>query len=183
MIRDAKKNDAGAICEIYNYYVLNTIISFEETPASIEEMSRRIEEVILDLPWLVFEEEGKILGFAYATKWQTRRAYRHSVESTVYVSNEAVGLQIGEQLYEALILRLHDCDIHSVIGGIALPNVASENLHQKLGFEKVAQFKEVGWKFNKWIDVGYWELRLPIKKCSAKLDTSRPHGKTVHQKI
>ncbi len=158
MIRSAIVSDAKAICDIYNHYVQNTIITFEEKPVSVAEMQNRIVEVTDSLPWLVLEEQGDVIGFAYASKWKSRCAYRFCVESTVYLAPHLTGQGNGRQLYEALISDLRLRSLHSVVAGIALPNPASVALHEKMGFEKVAHLKEVGWKFDQWIDVGYWEL-------------------------
>ena len=158
MIRKAETVDAKTICGIYNHYVENTIITFEEQPVTVADMANRIREVTASFPWLVFERNREVVGFAYASRWKSRCAYRYSVESTVYLAPEVTGLGIGRKLYHELISTLRDRAIHSVIGGIALPNPASVALHEKMGFEKVAHFAEVGWKFNQWIDVGYWEL-------------------------
>ena len=160
MIRNVKKEDAGPICEIYNYYVENTVITFEEKTVSVPEMRNRIDEITDLFPWLICEEEGIVCGYAYASRWKSRSAYRYSVESTVYLSEVSVGQGIGTQIYEELINRLRSLSIHSLIGGIALPNPACVALHEKLGFEKVAHFKEVGCKMSRWIDVEYWELIL-----------------------
>ena len=158
MIRRVETADAKVICNIYNHYVKNTIITFEEDPVSIKQMQSRIEEVSSRYPWLVFEKDGHVVGYAYAGAWRSRRAYRYAAESTVYLSKDVTGQGIGNRLYEALISIIRTDDVHSVIGVIALPNPASIALHEKLGFEKVAHLEEVGWKFNQWIDVGYWEL-------------------------
>jgi L-amino acid N-acyltransferase YncA len=158
MIRDVQGHDAAAICSIYNYYIENSVTTFEEHPVSVPEMKKRIKEITKELPWLVFEEQGSVLGYAYASKWKSRCAYRYSAESTVYLSRMSIGRGIGTQLYEALIGRLRSLSFHSVIGGIALPNPASVALQEKRGFEKVAHFNEVGWKMSRWVDVGYWEL-------------------------
>ena len=160
MIRSATVNDAGIICDIYNHYVKNTIITFEEIPVSPEEMQSRILEGTKSLPWLVAEEDGHVIGFAYASEWKGRCAYRFSVEVTIYLSLHLFRRGIGSQLFEALIAELHSRSLHSMIGGIALPNPASVALLEKMGFKKVAHFKEVGWKFDQWIDVGYWERLL-----------------------
>jgi phosphinothricin acetyltransferase len=157
MIRSATPSDAEAICNIYNYYVLNTHNNFEEEAVSVPEMEDRIRTVLEKHFWLVFESEGKIAGYAYAGAWKSRCSYRYSVETTVYVAQGHLGKGIGSKLYDALLAKLHDTDVHAVIGGIALPNEESIALHEKFGFEKIAQFREVGYKFNKWIDVGYWE--------------------------
>ena len=155
MIRPATTSDAKEICEIYNYYVQKTIITFEEELVTASELEVRIEQTVKDLPWLVFETNNKIVGYAYASEWKSRCAYRHSVESTVYLKNGKSGHGIGSKLYQELMAQLSLKKYHAAIGGIALPNEGSVKLHEKFGFEKVAQFKEVGYKFDQWIDVGY----------------------------
>jgi L-amino acid N-acyltransferase YncA len=161
MIRLATRSDAEEICEIYNYYVLNTHINFEEEAVTVKDMQDRIVTVAEKNPWLVYEENGKIIGYAYASEWKSRCAYRFSVETTVYLSHGLNRRGIGSMLYQELLTLLgEDKNIHAVIGGIALPNETSIRLHEKFGFEKVAHFKEVGFKFGKWIDVGYWEKIL-----------------------
>ena len=161
MLRAATTADATTIAEIYNHYVVNTIITFEEEAVPATEMAARISEVLgLNLPWFVWEENGRVLGYAYAGKWKSRCAYRYSVESSIYLAKDATGRGLGTKLYVALIDALRTKGIHSIIGGIALPNPASIGISEKLGFQKIGQFKEVGWKFEQWIDVGYWELIL-----------------------
>lgn len=160
-IREASAEDAEPIASIYNHFVLTTSISFEEAEVPAIEMAGRIADVrSAGLPWLVAEVDGAIAGYAYATKWRVRNAYRFSVETTVYLSPQHAGQGIGTALYQALLTRLRDGGYHLAIGGIALPNAASVALHEKLGFDKVAHFREVGFKFERWTDVGYWELRL-----------------------
>ncbi len=160
MIRYAKTDDAAEICKIYNHYVLGTAITFEEESVSTDAMAQRIADTLQSLPWLVWEQDESLQGFCYASKWKGRCAYRHSVESTVYVRADSIGRRIGSQLYRALLDELRQRKFHTVIGGIALPNDASVALHEKLEFEKVAQFREVGNKFDRWTDVGYWQLLL-----------------------
>jgi L-amino acid N-acyltransferase YncA len=160
MVRSATTEDAARICEIYNHYVLHSTITFEERPVSLDEMKQRITEVLTGLPWLVWVEDQVVEGFAYASKWKGRCAYRYSVESTAYLADGSTGRGIGTRLYEALVAALRQSKMHVVMGGIALPNDASIAMHEKLGFEKVAHFREVGCKFGKWIDVGYWQLFL-----------------------
>lgn len=160
-IRDASVADAESVAAIYNHFVLTTSISFEEAAVAPAEMAQRIADVqAAALPWLIAEQDGVVAGYAYATKWRARHAYRFSVESTVYLAPALGGKGLGTALYGALIERLRAAGFHMVIGGIALPNPASIALHEKLGFEKVAQFSEVGFKFDRWTDVGYWELKL-----------------------
>jgi L-amino acid N-acyltransferase YncA len=160
-IREAAAHDAETIASIYHHYVLNTSISFEEDAVPAIDMALRIADVqAAGLPWLVAEVDGAVAGYAYASKWRVRHAYRFSVESTVYLAPASAGKGIGTTLYRALLDRLRDGGYHLAIGGIALPNAASVALHEKLGFEKVAQFKEVGFKFGRWTEVGYWQLKL-----------------------
>jgi L-amino acid N-acyltransferase YncA len=160
MVRSATTEDAARICEIYNHYVLHSTITFEEQPVSLGEMEQRIAAVLTGLPWLVWVEDQVVQGFAYASKWKGRCAYRYSVESTAYLADGSTGRGIGTRLYEALFTALRQSKMHVVMGGIALPNDASIAMHEKLGFEKVAHFREVGCKFGKWIDVAYWQLLL-----------------------
>lgn len=164
MIRSAHVGDAAQLCEIYNYYVLHTPITFEEEAVTVAEMQERIRETTASLPWLVWEENENVLGYCHASKWKGRCAYRYSVESTVYLRQDKSRRGIGSVLYSDLLAQLKKQSFHTVIGGIALPNVASVALHEKLGFEKVAQFREVGRKFGQWTDVGYWQLLLSPSK-------------------
>jgi phosphinothricin acetyltransferase len=160
-LRPASAADAAAICAIYNTYVATTAISFEEDAVGAPDMARRIADVeAAALPWLVLEVDGKLAGYAYATKWRARSAYRFSVESSIYLDPAHAGRGLGRLLYGALLDQLRGRELHLVIGGIALPNEASVKLHEALGFRKAAHFTEVGMKFGRWIDVAYWELRL-----------------------
>lgn len=162
MIRPADPRDAAALAVVYNHYVVNTVVTFEETPVDAGEMRRRMDETAAArLPWLVAEEEGKALGYAYAAKWKGRCAYRRTVESSAYLAPEAVSKGWGTRLYAALFAALKERRVHAVIGGIALPNPASVALHEKFGMKKVAHFPEVGYKFERWVDVGYWQAILP----------------------
>ena len=160
MIRFATPVDAKRLCQIYNHYVLTAVATFEEEPVSEEEMQRRIRDVQKDFFWLVYEEDDQVVGYAYASKWKARAAYRHSVELSVYVDPQQHGLGIGKQLYAALLDRLRERDVHSVIGGVAANNPASIALHLSFGFVQVAHLREVGHKFGQWIDVTYFQLLL-----------------------
>ena len=158
MIRITNFSDAAQLCEIYNHYVLNTNVTFEEQAVTVEEMASRVEETLPSLPWLVTQDDARVLGFCYASKWKGRCAYRYSAEASVYLRPNATGKGLGTQLYLELLKELKNRSLHTVMGGIALPNDASVALHEKLGFAKVAQFRQVGHKFGNWIDVGYWQL-------------------------
>jgi phosphinothricin acetyltransferase len=161
MIRAVTESDAQTIAAIYNYYIKNTVITFEEQTLSKNDIIERIEKVNgSSLPWLVAEDYGAVIGYAYATKWNTRSAYRHTVETSVYLSSSSLSKGWGTQLYKALFDSLRHNSIHVVIGGITLPNPASIALHEKFGMKKAAHFKEVGYKFGQWLDVGYWQTEL-----------------------
>ena len=161
MLRAATPADAAAIAAIYNHYVLHTIVTFEEEAVTADEIAGRIREVQgAGIPWFVWEENGRVLGYTYASKWKSRCSFRYSLETTVYLDKDATGRGLGRTLYTPLIEALRGQKYHALIGGISIPNPASIALHEKLGFQKIGHFKEVGWKFNQWIDVGYWELIL-----------------------
>lgn len=161
-IRAAGAGDAAAIASLYNHFVLTTVITFEESTVSEEEMSRRMDAVAArGLPWLVLEEGAALLGYACASPWKVRQAYRFAVETTIYLQPGAGGRGHGTVLYGELLRELQARRFHTAIGGVALPNEASVRLHERLGFEKVAHFKEVGFKQQRWVDVAYWQLALP----------------------
>jgi len=161
IIRPVSAADAEAIAHIYNYYIENTVVTFEEAAVSAADMAARITETQgLALPWLVAEVEGAIAGYAYSRPWRPRSAYRYSAETTIYLKRGHEGRRIGTTLYSALLPLLRERGIHVVIGGVALPNDASVALHERLGFERVATFRQVGFKHDKWVDVAYWQLVL-----------------------
>jgi len=108
----------------------------------------------------VVEEDGLVCGYAYATQWNKRAAYRKTAEVSVYLSHLATGKGLGSRLYEALFTQLREKQLHIVIGGVTLPNPASIALHEKFGMKKVAHFEQVGYKFGQWLDVGYWQVSL-----------------------
>ena len=162
MIRFIEDKDVVKIAYIYEHYIANTVITFEEDHVNTSNMSSRIEKIRADnLPWLVAEDgNGVAVGYAYASKWRERFSYRFSVEVTVYLSPDVKQIGIGSKLYKELFAELQRRSIHTVIGGITLPNPASIALHEKFAMKKIAHFKEVGFKFNQWLDVGYWQGEL-----------------------
>ena len=161
MVRHVTSADCDAIARIYNYYIANTVITFEEQLLKPEDILARIRNVeAAALPWLVVEEGGRVVGYAYASKWKERAAYRHSVEISVYLDPDHRGKGLGTSLYEGLFAILRSKGVHVAIAGIALPNEASVALAEKFGMEKVAHFREVGFKLGRWIDVGYWQCIL-----------------------
>ena len=160
MIRDATLDDAPAVAAVYNPYIIETDISFEETPVSDAEMAERMAAVQCAYPWLVYEVDQEIIGYAYASRWHVRHAYRYSVETSIYLKRDVLRRGIGRALYAELLSRIAAQGIRVAIGGIALPNDASIALHEKFGFEKVALYPSVGFKFGRWIDVSYWQKFL-----------------------
>jgi L-amino acid N-acyltransferase YncA len=156
-IRAATPADAVEIAAIYNFYVENTHHTFEIEKISVSKMQQRIFETLENYPFLICEENDEVVGYAFAARYKSRAAYLHSVETSVYVKDGCSGKGAGSRLYESLFEDLKRLPVHAIIAGIALPNDASIRLHEKFGFEKVAHFREVGRKFGRWIDVGYWE--------------------------
>ena len=157
-IRAASAGDAAAVAGIYNHYVRHSVVTFETEEVTAAELARRIAMTLADsLPWLVAESPGNVMGYAYASVWNRRAAYRHTVESTIYLDPEQVGRGTGRRLYRFLLDDLRRRAVHAVVAGIALPNARSVRLHEALGFRKVAHFEQVGYKQERWIDVAYWE--------------------------
>ncbi|MEM9529457.1 MAG: N-acetyltransferase family protein [Pseudomonadota bacterium] len=159
-IRDCEVDEAPAVCGIYNHYVERSVATFEVSPIDPADMEERIRATTARYPWLVYVDADKVIGYAYATPWKPRAAYGQTVESTVYVADEACGRGVGAELMLALLKRLAEQDVHAVLAGIALPNEASVRTHEKLGFFQVAHFRQTGRKFDRWIDIGYWQRIL-----------------------
>jgi phosphinothricin acetyltransferase len=158
-IRTVTFDDAAQVAEIYNYYIETSHATFELEAIDSAEMTNRIRETFQkNYPFFVCEENAQIVGYAYGRQFRPRRAYMHSIEVSVYIKRGAEGKGVGTMLYEKLFAEILQMDFHAIIAGISLPNDASIKLHEKFGFEKVAHFREVGYKFGRWIDVGYWEL-------------------------
>jgi phosphinothricin acetyltransferase len=160
MLRPVQLDDATRIAEIYNHYIRSSPATFEEDLLTPDDMRRRIIDATETYPWLVCEEDGRLVGYAYARRWRERAAYRYAAETSVYLDHGAVGKGKGTLLFEALLAELRARRFHCVIGGVALPNPASVALLEKFGLRKVAHFKETGYKLGTWIDVGYWQMLL-----------------------
>lgn len=159
-VRVASTGDAAAIAAIYEPYVLETAISFEDRPPSAEEMAGRIDETLRMHPFLVGECDGRVVGYAYAGPHSGRAAYRWSANVSVYVDRSAQRRGVGRTLYGELIGVLRRQGLHSLFAGIALPNAGSVGLHEAMGFEHLGTYREVGFKHGDWHDVGYWRLGL-----------------------
>lgn len=159
-IRPATVADAQAICDIYNPCVRDTIITFEVDELSAADMAARLIEVTSRHPWLVAEVAGRVVGYAYCTRWRTRAAYDQAAETAVYVDSQSQRGGVGAALYQALLAEMEKRNLHAAIGCIALPNEPSVKFHEKCGFVKVGHFPQVGRKFNRWVDVGFWQITL-----------------------
>ena len=163
MIRPCTPDDAEAVCAIYNPYIAETTISYEDDPVTTDDMRTRISAVLkTGYPWLGWVEEGRLLGYSYATQFRERAAFRHSAEVSIYVAKDCHGRSIGRRLYEALFESLESKDIHMVFAGISLPNEVSIKLHEGLGFKKVAHYPEIGRKFDRWLDLGFWARPMKL---------------------
>ena len=160
MIRPVQVGDAAAIARIYHPYVTATTISFETEPPAVDEIAARIQKIVARHSWLVYVSEGALLGYAYTSAFRERRAYQSTVESTIYLDRAAIGRGIGRVLYQALLDDAATKGHREALGVIALPNDLSVKLHEKLGFIKVAHLEKVGYKFDRWIDVGIWQKHL-----------------------
>ena len=161
MIRNVKMSDAKDITEIYNYYIENTVITFQTDLLSVEETEKKIEELLLKgFPYIVYEENNEVIGYAYAGVWRDRKAYEITLETSIYLDQSKIKKGIGRQLYKELIERSRQIGVHSLIGVVSVPNEGSKKLHLEFGFELLGTFKEVGQKFNKYVSVEFWQLML-----------------------
>lgn len=161
MIREVEKKDLPAIASIYNYYIRQTVVTFDTEPVTAGEMEKRMAALPSSFPCLVYEEEGEVQGYCYVHPWKTKEAYRHTAECTVYLHPDRRGKGIGRQLLQTLLDRVKQTtDIRVVVSCITLPNEPSVRLHERLGFRQVSHFREVGYKFGRWLDVGDWILLI-----------------------
>ena len=159
-LRAATPDDAAAIAHIYAHYVTASAVSFETDAPDAAAMRARIEAGGTLYPWIVAEEEGAILGYAYATRFRERPAYRFTVETTVYLRAGAAGRGLGSRLYAPLLATLEAQGFTQAVAAITLPNEASVRLHERLGFTPAGTYRQVGWKLGGWHDVGLWQRPL-----------------------
>ncbi len=161
MVRVVSESDARSLAEIYNYYVRKTVTTFETAPVTPDVMARRFADLSrAGYPAFVCERNGRVVGYAYATGWKERQAYAATVESSVYLIQDAIGHGHGKALYERLLEAVSARGAHAVLAGIALPNERSVGFHERMGFAHSGTLREVGWKLGRWVDVGYWEKIL-----------------------
>ncbi|MET3558770.1 phosphinothricin acetyltransferase [Streptococcus rupicaprae] len=159
-IRPANPADAQALLAIYAYYVKETAITFEYEVPTVENFAQRIRTITQGFPYLIFEENNQILGYAYAAPYKDRAAYDWTVELSIYVHPKARQKGIGQALYDALEKRLDQQGIVNLLACISLPNEASIHFHQKRGYQEVAHFKKIGFKFDQWHDIIWMQKRL-----------------------
>lgn len=159
-VRVATENDAAAVAGIYAPYVRDTAISFEELPPSPDDMSSRIRKTLATHPFLVFEDGGSVVAYAYASPHRERPAYRWSADVAIYAAPEIHRRGVGRALYASLLDILARQGFHAAFAGITLPNEKSVGLHEAMGFEHVGIYSEVGFKLGSWRDVGWWQHRI-----------------------
>jgi phosphinothricin acetyltransferase len=157
MIRDFKFSDLTQVVTILNYYVKNDTCIFQMEPYTFIEIENKFNSILSIYPIFVDERDGKVVGFAYGSRWRDKPAYALSVETTIYIHPDYKYAGIGEPLYQKLINTLAEMKFHLLVAGMTMPNVASQRLHEKLGFEYVGSFKDAGMKFGQWHDVGFWQ--------------------------
>ena len=180
-VRDAMPDrDAAACLEIYAPFVRETAVSFEETVPTLEEFEGRIRSTTATHPWLVMEVEGKVVGYAYASKHRPRAAYRWTAEVTVYIDGQRHRSGIGRRLYVELLGRLRRQGFRLAVAGITLPNAASVGLHEAMGFEPVGVYERIGWKAGAWHDVGWWQLDLQPGTTAAPREPLSPETSATH---
>lgn len=158
-IRAAERGDLARITEIYNYYVVNTPVTFDVEAYTVERRETWFAQFGATgrHRLVVAEENGMVMGYAGTTQFRPKAAYETTVETTIYCAPEAVGKGIGRRLYAELFALLKDEDIHRFVAGYALPNAASERLHRQFGFQVMGVFSENGRKFGKYWDVCWIE--------------------------
>jgi L-amino acid N-acyltransferase YncA len=173
-IRLATLEDAPAIAAIYRPYVEDSIVSFELEAPSETLMRERMQKVLTKLPWLVCEQEGGVIGYAYASPHRDRAAYQWSVDVSVYLRQGLQRRAFGRVLYSELFTLLVQQGYYTAFAGISVPNAASVGLHESFGFEPVGTYRKAGFKFGAWHDVGWWQKPLrnyvaPIAKPSERI--------------
>ncbi len=160
IIRVANESDAAVMLAIYSPIVAETATSFECDPPSLGEFQNRICETVKRTPWLVCENDRRIMGYAYASEHRSRKAYQWSVDVSVYVAPDAQRAGVARKLYQSLFETIREQGYFNAFAGIALPNVPSVSLHESFGFTPIGVYRSVGFKLAAWHDVGWWQLKL-----------------------
>ena len=162
IIRLASPDDASALQAIYAYYVENTVVSFETVAPDVAEFRERIRDISRDFPYLVYERDGAILGYAYAHKCFVRKAYDWDAETTIYLASNQQGKGIGRALYRALVDILKLLEYRNLYAIIVSENIDSCRFHERNGFKLFSVFRKTGWKMNRWLDVSWYERKIGV---------------------
>ena len=160
-VRPVSPDDAAALAAIYNYYVRETVISFETEPLGEGQMRERIVQTAAEFPYLVCELDGRVVGYACAHRWKERAAYSQTWESSIYLHHEWCARGMGRALMEALVPLCRAAGCRALIACITAENQASVAFHESLGFRQVSLFPAVGCKFGRLLDVV--DLYLPLQ--------------------
>jgi len=160
MIRDAVHADVPVMLELYRPYILETAITFEYDVPTLPAFEDRFDAITARFPWLVWEEDGQILGYAYASPFQTRAAYQWDADMSIYLRQDCRGRGVGRALYTALEQRMHDLGYHVLYGVVTSANEASCRFHEALGYRPIALFENTGFKFGRWYGITWYEKRL-----------------------
>ena len=160
IIRNVLNSDIPQVVEILNHYVRNDSCTFQINTYSISEISEKIAEITKVYPYIVMEEGNEVIGFAYASRWREKNAYDKSAETTIYLNPKHKYRGLGKILYQELIEQLREKNFRLLVACLTLPNPSSVRLHESLGFEKAGEFRDAGYKFNRWCDVGFWQKVL-----------------------
>jgi phosphinothricin acetyltransferase len=183
-IRLANKNDAEQILAIYAPFCFDhSPVSFETVPPSLKEMEQRIEKTLESLPWLVWQENGQVLGYAYASPHRNRAAYQWSVDVSAYIDANKRRSGVGSTLYDSLFAILRSQGYFNAYAGITLPNPASVKLHEKMGFSLVGTYRQVGHKGGSWHDVAWYELALKPKDANPPAPITLPQIKSFNNSV
>lgn len=166
--------DAAAVAALYAPYVTDSVASLEEVAPDRRAIAWRIEHISPRYPWLVAEQDGTVIGYAYGSGHRERAAYRWAADAAVYIDREHHRRGAGKALYGALFELLGRQGIQVVCAGITLPNDASVGLHEAFGFEPVGIYRRIGWKFGQWHDVGWWQLELAPRSGQRPREPGRP---------
>ena len=159
-LRLATMGDAGAILDIYSHYINNTAITFEQAVPSAEEFHARMHGIMAEYPYIVCEDGGRIVGYAYAHRHQSRAAYGYSAELSIYLRTQYIGLGIGRILCRALIDLLRRQNVQTVFSAVSQPNDPSCAMHEALGFTQAGIWHNTGRKQGRWIDIVWYELAI-----------------------
>lgn len=181
IVRLATLEDAKEILDIYTPYIMNSNITFEYTVPTVDEFKNRMRLIMKKYPYIVAVCNEKIVGYAYAHEHKERAAYQWNVETSIYVNQELKHQGIGRLLYSKLLQILKVQNIQNVYACVTLPNENSEKIHFAFGFDLVGRFHNTGYKFDRWHDVGWFELHIGSESEHGALEEVRPINEIIGQ--